>query len=162
MPLGYWPPSPQKRSTYLKNQLKPIMRGTPPTQRTVGLNYTINIKWLSYHHIFQRLTHLNSSVTDNVMMFILCSCSMDLFSGAAKDDLQTAIELSLQESQQAEAEQRELHRFITNRGNCNIFTLSFITHWLLQMYKSSEKYLHVPKVHCCSKWYYYLYSARTH
>uniref|UniRef100_A0A8C1FLN6 Ubiquitin carboxyl-terminal hydrolase n=1 Tax=Cyprinus carpio carpio TaxID=630221 RepID=A0A8C1FLN6_CYPCA len=30
--------------------------------------------------------------------------------GAAKDDLQTAIELSLQESQQAEAEQRELHR----------------------------------------------------
>ncbi len=47
------------------------------------------------------------------MMFIL-------FSGAAKDDLQTAIELSLQESQQAEAEQRELHRFITNRGNCNI------------------------------------------
>lgn len=30
--------------------------------------------------------------------------------GPAKDDLQTAIELSLQESQQAEAEQRELHR----------------------------------------------------
>uniref|UniRef100_A0A672SAJ7 ubiquitinyl hydrolase 1 n=1 Tax=Sinocyclocheilus grahami TaxID=75366 RepID=A0A672SAJ7_SINGR len=30
--------------------------------------------------------------------------------GAAKDDLQTAIELSLQESQQAEVEQRELHR----------------------------------------------------
>ncbi|XP_039549635.1 ubiquitin carboxyl-terminal hydrolase 28 isoform X2 [Pimephales promelas] len=31
-------------------------------------------------------------------------------SGSAKDDLQTAIELSLQESQQAEAERRELHR----------------------------------------------------
>ncbi|XP_001920096.2 ubiquitin carboxyl-terminal hydrolase 28 isoform X1 [Danio rerio] len=30
--------------------------------------------------------------------------------GPAKDDLQTAIELSLQESQQAEAERRELHR----------------------------------------------------
>lgn len=31
----------------------------------------------------------------------------------AKDDLQTAIELSLQESQQAQAEERELHRYPT-------------------------------------------------
>jgi len=54
---------------------------------------------------------------------------LELFSGSAKDDLQTAIELSLQESQQAEAERRELHRFIPDRvdwGNCNIFTLFFI------------------------------------
>lgn len=63
MPLGYWPPSPQRRSTCPKNPLKPIMRGTPPIHRTVGWKDIINIKWLSCHHIFQRLMYLYSSVS---------------------------------------------------------------------------------------------------
>ncbi|KAI7795734.1 putative ubiquitin carboxyl-terminal hydrolase 28 [Triplophysa rosa] len=40
--------------------------------------------------------------------------------GPAKDDLQTAIELSLQESQQAEAERRELHRALEVSAEENV------------------------------------------